>query len=75
MNVGEKVTIGGKDFNVLFTYENYVLVSLIDAEPENVANGTFVFEIGEGNNLTLIKDKEKIKLVITKLFEAAQSRK
>lgn len=72
MKVGDKIEIGGQKFNVLFMYEDYMLVCLDDADEERMAAGTLVFRKDENNKLILIKDKEQIKMVITKLFEAAQ---
>lgn len=72
MKIGDKVNIGGQKFNVLFIYEDYILVCLDDADEENMANGTLVFKKDENKKLILVKDKEQIKIVITKLFEEAQ---
>ena len=75
MKIGDKIDIAGEKFNVLFMYEDYILACLDSADAETMANGTFVFQNNGDNKLTMIKDKEKIKLVITKLFELAQSKK
>lgn len=72
MKIGDKVNIGGQKFNVLFIYEDYILVCLDDADEEKMANGTLVFKKDENKKLILVKDKEQIKIVITKLFEEAQ---
>lgn len=75
MKVGDKVTIGGQEFNVMFVYEDYILACMANADEETTAASTLVFKKNEGQNLTLIKDKEQIKLVITKLFEAVKGKK
>ena len=75
MKVGDKVTISGQEFNVLFVYEDYVLVSMDNTDPDLLAASILVFKMNENKVLTLIKDKKQIKLVITKLFEAVQGQK
>lgn len=74
MKYGDKIKIAGLSYNVLYTYEDYILVSLEDSEPENIANGTFVFEL-VNKKLKLVKDKETIKNVIKHLMEDAKGNK
>ena len=75
MKIGDKIDIAGEKFNVLFMYEDYILVCLDSSDEETIAAGTFVFQNNGDGKLIMIKDKEKIKIVITKLFELAQNKK
>lgn len=69
MKVGDNVTIGGQEFKIIYMYEDYVLACMANADEETMAASTLVFKKAEDNQLRLIKDKEQIKIVITKLFE------
>ena len=40
MKVGDKVVIGGKKFNVMFVYEDYVLVCMANADPDTISEST-----------------------------------
>lgn len=75
MKIGDKVTIGGEDFYVRFAYNDYILVSKTTSDLETLAASTLVFKVADEQQLKLIKDKEEIKIVITKLFELIQGRK
>lgn len=72
MRYGDRITINGQKYKIQFVYEDYILVSLLDVSPENVANGTFVFRVKNKDKLVIVDDKEEIKIVLTKLFEEAQ---
>lgn len=74
MKVGDRITIGGKKFKIMYVYEDYILACAADADPDTMATSILVFKVAAEKKLKLITDKEDIKFVITKLFEEIQGK-